>query len=277
MLAGLTAAILSQLDSRLSRLDKTIQPLGIREKATFQSNVDAMLDILDPGGARPTVKRQESHGGSNGHGSPSLSARSPLMTRTEVDGSSPVARNPPQRHVSIMDRTRAIDRRDKLPRWAEDAAARQSHVSTAGARSPAPTIATDVTSLRQEASPIATTPVGTEKAILARGIDPMAPGEFFGAMQNVIEDIERMDRGIAEGRGGSREAGINELVSVPLSGTDGSRRSCRRRLDKRCSSSLKQSRIRFPPHSTRGGMRVVHLPCRHTTRPTIIYDSYPCQ
>jgi hypothetical protein len=41
----------------------------------------------------------------------------------------------------------------------------------------------------------------------------MCVGEFYSATEAVVQDIEEMHRGISEGRGGSREAGISELVS----------------------------------------------------------------
>jgi hypothetical protein len=83
-------------------------------------------------------------------------------------------------------------------------------------RSPLPVVGGSGVSI-DATSPI--TGPGGDRAILERGVDHMAPGEFFGAMHNVIQDIEQMHRGIAEGRGGGREAGVSELVSgvVPSS------------------------------------------------------------
>lgn len=84
-------------------------------------------------------------------------------------------------------------------------------------------------------TPIAATPVGTappsavatpadETAILTRGPDIMALGEYFAAMDAVVADLERMWRGLMEGRGGAREAGVKDLsrlVEVGLSGSVG--------------------------------------------------------
>lgn len=50
--------------------------------------------------------------------------------------------------------------------------------------------------------------------LLTRGPDIMALGEYFSALDGVIDDLERMYRGLMEGRGGAREAGVKDLVSV---------------------------------------------------------------
>lgn len=42
----------------------------------------------------------------------------------------------------------------------------------------------------------------------------MALGEFFSALDKVIDDLEMMYEGLMEGRGGAREAGVKDLVSV---------------------------------------------------------------
>ena len=51
-----------------------------------------------------------------------------------------------------------------------------------------------------------------ETAILTRGPDIMALGEYNAAMDAVVGDLEGMWRGYKEGRGGAREAGIRDLV-----------------------------------------------------------------
>jgi len=43
----------------------------------------------------------------------------------------------------------------------------------------------------------------------------MALGEFTNAFDSVAADLERMYRGFKEGRGGAREAGVRDLVSLP--------------------------------------------------------------
>ena len=55
-----------------------------------------------------------------------------------------------------------------------------------------------------------------ETAILTRGPDIMALGEYHAAMDAVVGDLERMWRGFMEGRGGAREAGIRDLVCSVL-------------------------------------------------------------
>lgn len=49
----------------------------------------------------------------------------------------------------------------------------------------------------------------------------MALGEYFSALDSVVADLERMWRGLIEGRGGAREAGVKDLstlVDVGLGG-----------------------------------------------------------
>ena len=41
----------------------------------------------------------------------------------------------------------------------------------------------------------------------------MALGEYFAAMDSVMADLERMWKGLVDGRGGAREAGVRDLVS----------------------------------------------------------------
>ena len=68
-------------------------------------------------------------------------------------------------------------------------------------------------------TPISTVPtvsVGTadEAAIINRGPDITSLKEFFDAMNGVIGDLERMWKGYTEGRGGAREAGVQNLASL---------------------------------------------------------------
>jgi hypothetical protein len=42
----------------------------------------------------------------------------------------------------------------------------------------------------------------------------MALSEFTNAFDSVAADLERMYRGFKEGRGGAREAGVRDLVSI---------------------------------------------------------------
>jgi exocyst complex protein 7 len=51
-----------------------------------------------------------------------------------------------------------------------------------------------------------------EVAILTRGPDIMALGEFYTALDGVVGDLERMWSALQEGRGGAREAAIKDLV-----------------------------------------------------------------
>jgi exocyst complex protein 7 len=54
--------------------------------------------------------------------------------------------------------------------------------------------------------------VADETALLTRGPDILSLTEYFTALDGVIEDLERMWKGLQEGRGGTREAGVKDLV-----------------------------------------------------------------
>ncbi|WVO16993.1 hypothetical protein L204_104679 [Cryptococcus depauperatus] len=53
-----------------------------------------------------------------------------------------------------------------------------------------------------------------DSALLLRGPDIMALGEYFGVLDSVIDDLERMYKGLMEGRGGARDAGVKELTQL---------------------------------------------------------------
>jgi hypothetical protein len=49
----------------------------------------------------------------------------------------------------------------------------------------------------------------------------MAFGEFAGAMDSVVGDLERMAKGLRDGRGGAREAGVRDLSRLVEVGVEG--------------------------------------------------------
>lgn len=49
----------------------------------------------------------------------------------------------------------------------------------------------------------------------------MALSEFSGAMDSVVADLERMAKGLREGRGGAREAGVRDLSKLVEVGVEG--------------------------------------------------------
>ena len=71
----------------------------------------------------------------------------------------------------------------------------------------------DGSSSRQSGTP------ADDSALLTRGPDIMSLNEYFTALDGVIEDLEKMWKGMTEGRGGAREAGVKDLVCL----TSGSR------------------------------------------------------
>lgn len=213
---SLTVAILSQLDSRLSRLDKSIAPLGIRELTRQAANLDAVLEQVSPGAsrqARPPVDRGASsntvasggasfndaassnsgHGGLSASVSAGVGAGAAGMRMSQTFGRLDKPAEPPAPSpMSVMDRTRAVPRTDVLPRWQE------------GPSNPASPAA----AARED--PLAT---GQERAVIEKGPDIMSLKEYFGALKVVIGDLEQMYQGMVEGRGGTREQGVAELVS----------------------------------------------------------------
>lgn len=219
-------AILSQLDSRLSRLDKSIAPLGIRELTRQMGNLDAVLEQLAPGSStaappssRPQVDRDVSFNTINstlsheGIKAPPSSSRLPPSSSTSsssIAGPSGHSRGvssgqafgrlserskePVTPPMSVMDRTRAIPRPDVLPRWQD----------SSSPTSPA------VAAKEDPMSPA----TGTERAVIERGPDIMGLKEYFGAIKGVVQDLEQLYQGMMEGRGGTREQGVAELVSA---------------------------------------------------------------
>lgn len=79
---------------------------------------------------------------------------------------------------------------------------------------PASTIPSHMTTSTSSKPPSHSTTPTDDVVLLARGPDIMALGEFFSALDKVIDDLEMMYKGLMEGRGGAREAGVKDLVSV---------------------------------------------------------------
>ncbi|GFZ46609.1 hypothetical protein JCM24511_03829 [Saitozyma sp. JCM 24511] len=161
LLSQRMTGILGQLDTRLSRLDKTIAPLGLQPLTRKAANIDAVLASL----SRPGPYR-------------SVSASNPTSSSTPsaVPGTKPNVQG-----YSLAPTLTPI-----------------ASVPGSGAATPA-----------------------DETAILTRGPDIMALGEFFGAMDAVTGDLERMWKGFKEGRGGAREAGVRDLSALVEVGFSG--------------------------------------------------------
>ncbi|GMK59487.1 hypothetical protein CspeluHIS016_0800930 [Cutaneotrichosporon spelunceum] len=211
--------ILFQLDGRLSRLDKSIAPLGIRQMTRQQANLDAVMEAIAPGSSSAAARvssvtthspaipstaslRPPERGGSTNTISDErilAIPSSPSMSTGPTSHVSPAsaARTPPSTSsarpqspaVSVMDRARAVPRTDVLPRWQESS-------------TPPATMQDD---------PLAT---GNERALISRGPDIMNLKEYFAALKAVIADLEPMYQGLQEGRGGTREQKVAELSSL---------------------------------------------------------------
>ncbi|BEI87205.1 hypothetical protein CcaverHIS002_0705510 [Cutaneotrichosporon cavernicola] len=195
--------ILFQLDGRLSRLDKSIAPLGIRQMTRQQANIDAVLEALAPGSSipplspaisvtaplRPPVERGGSTNTVNSERILAIPSASALTTSPARPSPSLPSTSPQSPPVSVMDRTRAVPRTDIVPRWQEST--------------------TPPAAVRDD--PLAT---GNERAVIARGPDIMSLKEYFGALKAVIGDLEPMYQGLQEGRGGTREQKVAELSAL---------------------------------------------------------------
>lgn len=79
---------------------------------------------------------------------------------------------------------------------------------------PASAISSHMTTSISSKTPSRSTTPTDDAVLLTRGPDIMALGEFFSALDKVIDDLEMMYKGLMEGRGGAREAGVKDLVSV---------------------------------------------------------------
>lgn len=193
----LTAAILSQLDSRLSRLDKSVAPLGIRQLSYTSKNLDAVLETLAPGStaaARPQPSRQESYNSAalaSVHSSINDVPPPPVAVSTQSRA------DKRRKHGSIMDRGRAVSRPDNVPRWQEEEASMSPSVEV-----PPPS---------QWDSGISS---GTDRGVLARVPDLSSLNEYMAALQGVIQELEDMNRALLEGRGGDRAAGVESLGNL---------------------------------------------------------------
>ncbi|KAL1409715.1 exocyst complex component exo70 [Vanrija albida] len=229
--------ILHQLDTRLGRLDKSIGKLGIREITRQSSNLDTALELLT--GTRPSSTKLShkasyggssvnSHAGANGNGSRTASSpghqRGLSSSRTfgDLAPEKPAAKEattPPVPSISVMERGRAVPRPDVVPRWATETPTPTSTTSsTTRTRVTTPQTNTAATTPSQPAwTPNASSDLpspGGARAIVARGPDIMSIGEYFGALEVLIADLEHMNQGLAEGRGGTREQGVAELSRV---------------------------------------------------------------
>lgn len=276
-------AILHQLDTRLSRLDKSIGKLGIREITRQSSNLDAALEILTGTRPAPTaLSHKASYGGSsvNSHaGVNGTSSRAGSKAGSRAASSSGHQRGlssshtfgnlaaeapakdpttPPVPSISVMERGRAIPRPDVVPRWATETPTPSStNSSTTRTRVTSPQTNTAATTPQQPAwTPNAASDLpspGGARAIVSRGPDIMSIGEYFGALEVLIADLEHMNQGLVEGRGGTREQGVAELVSDALmSGSlTSSLGSSSMGTVARCSSCSSLCETRFPGHSTR--------------------------
>ncbi|WVQ78246.1 hypothetical protein IAT38_000329 [Cryptococcus sp. DSM 104549] len=181
--------ILGQLDTRLSRLDKAIAPLGIQPLTRKDAEIEAILSYLSGG---------------------------PLTAPTTTPAPSRSA--PSSRQVSSASTSASTAKGYSLdPSAASTTQSSSSKPASATARNPA---LAHLTPIPSAASSRAASPAD-DTALLHRGPDIMSLGEYFGALDGVVEDLERMWKGLVEGRGGAREAGVADLSKLVETGFSG--------------------------------------------------------
>ncbi|WVF72381.1 hypothetical protein IAT40_007196 [Kwoniella sp. CBS 6097] len=220
--------ILGQLDTRLSRLDKTIAPLGLQPLTTKDANIEALLLALE--GKRPSISTTSNNNNNSSSNSrpqvPTIStsvapsASGPSSARSRTGGGGITSPTTPKGYSL-----------DPFPLGAAFGSPSASSSSGQG-NVPAPPairrIANDHNQQHQQhlspiqsAAPSGTNSPADETALLTRGPDIMSLNEYFVALDGVVGDLERMWKGLMEGRGGAREAGVKDLSKLVEIGFQG--------------------------------------------------------
>ncbi|KAK8870005.1 hypothetical protein IAR55_000575 [Kwoniella newhampshirensis] len=187
--------ILGQLDTRLSRLDKTIAPLGLQPLTRKADNIDAILLHLNGGVPIPTSSTNNNNNANRQP--PSLSSRTASSSSTTTTNTTTVKG------------------------YSVDPSTPISALTTSHFASKPPLGQTHLLTPIASAAPSGTASPGDETALLTRGPDITSLGEYFNAFDGVVGDLERMWKGLIEGRGGAREAGVKDLSKLVEIGFSG--------------------------------------------------------
>ncbi|WWD15716.1 hypothetical protein CI109_100138 [Kwoniella shandongensis] len=190
--------ILGQLDTRLSRLDKTIAPLGLQPLTRKANNIDAVLLQLDGGSLPPPSTT------STTYNRPLQSSRTPSSSSTTT---TTTTANTNVKGYSLDSPISSINQSHFLTKQAPHLG-----LSSAGGGNLTPIASAPASGTASPAD---------ETALLTRGPDIMSLGEYFNALDGVVGDLERMWRGLIEGRGGAREAGVKDLSKLVEIGFSG--------------------------------------------------------
>ncbi|WWC61383.1 uncharacterized protein I303_103966 [Kwoniella dejecticola CBS 10117] len=218
--------ILGQLDNRLSRLDKTIAPLGLQPLTRKDANIQSILLQME-GPGRSSASTPTSSKPPN-----SISALAPIRPARNIPVTSPI-------------NTSSIAYSNGAPTSAVSTSTKPSSVSSspvgggvtgytlgnpiitnlkssahANSNSNEKAKTSTLSPIQSAAPSIAASPAD-ETAILVRGPDIMALNEYFTAIDGVILDLERMYKGLMEGRGGAREMGVKDLSNLVEIGFSG--------------------------------------------------------
>ncbi|WRT66900.1 uncharacterized protein IL334_003865 [Kwoniella shivajii] len=214
--------ILGQLDTRLSRLDKTIAPLGLGPLTKKDTNIELILQALN------------GNGNGNGNSSQSSSSNKPSSSIPPLRPlrSIPVPSFNSDSNPSPTIQTTGLGSLPKnngiLSPISSPSISKPSPVSGPSIKgfslgtplgNPLPShlrTRTNDLSPIQSAAPSTTASPADETALLTRGPDIMSLSEYNTAFDGVVTDLERMYKGLMEGRGGAREAGVKDLASSPF-------------------------------------------------------------
>ncbi|WWC85250.1 uncharacterized protein L201_000112 [Kwoniella dendrophila CBS 6074] len=217
--------ILGQLDTRLSRLDKTIAPLGLQPLTRKDANIESILLQLE---GKPPVNPNTTN-------KPSLTSSSssssiPTRPARSIPVTSPITTSNLNNSINSYNNNNNNGSFTKLASPIAGYNLGNPIISAlkAGGGSGSTTQSSRLSNEKpstlspiQSAVPSRTASPADETAILMRGPDIMALNEYFNALDGVILDLERMYKGLMEGRGGAREAGVKDLSNLVEIGFSG--------------------------------------------------------
>ncbi|WWC69690.1 uncharacterized protein I206_103633 [Kwoniella pini CBS 10737] len=210
--------ILGQLDNRLSRLDKTIAPLGLQPLTRKDANIESILLQLE------------------GKSNTSIITKSPISS--SLAPIRPIRNIPINSSSTSMINTTSTNGNgngNENENGEIKSISKNSSINVKGYNLGNPIITNLKTSdfnLNEEKNEINLSPIQSnnpsinnspadETAILIRGPDLMSLNEFFISIDGVILDLERMFKGLMQGRGGAREIGVKDLSNLVEIGFSG--------------------------------------------------------
>ncbi|WVW83405.1 hypothetical protein I302_105424 [Kwoniella bestiolae CBS 10118] len=208
--------ILGQLDNRLSRLDKTIAPLGLQPLTRKDANIEAILLHLDGGPSKPALPPNSAPAKPPSNGPPRPARSIPIPSPSSITTSNIVT--PTSATIQSSSTKSPISASSPITGYSLG-----NPIITNLKSNARTTDKPGISNLSpiQSAAPSTTASPADETALLTRGPDIMALNEYFAALDGVILDLERMWKGLMEGRGGAREAGVKDLSNLVEIGFSG--------------------------------------------------------